>query len=172
MFHANTLSFVEWWRSLPQGRWAPVRADVDPAQLASSLPQVFILNERFVFRLAGGEVCALLGGEQRGLSWTAPFAIDQQTAAVALCRQALVGEPVIADLTGASARGEAGRLQVAMAPLTSAPNGRADRLIGHVHVFGRPEAPLRTLRVQQAYPSAPANESRPRLITLSGRRVG
>jgi hypothetical protein len=63
------------WTALRGARPAPDRVEIDPAQLVSVLPYVFMLetlnDSRNQIRLAGTHICAAFGAELRGRSFQA-----------------------------------------------------------------------------------------------------
>ncbi|GLQ36044.1 hypothetical protein GCM10007939_23280 [Amylibacter marinus] len=66
-----------YWEQLRDGRMAPIRSEIDPRRIKGTLQHTFIL-ERVThgapkFRLAGIEVCDLLGMELRGMPGHALF---------------------------------------------------------------------------------------------------
>ncbi|MEM7241398.1 MAG: PAS domain-containing protein [Pseudomonadota bacterium] len=68
----------DYWEGLRASRAAPKRSEIDPRALKSILGHVFILERtRFGgtrFRLAGTEICDLMGMELRGMQISAMFA--------------------------------------------------------------------------------------------------
>jgi hypothetical protein len=72
MKNAATRDLYGYWDNLRAGRPAPERVDIDPAAIRRVLGDTFIVeidkNHTFPFRLAGTQMCALLGQELRGVS--------------------------------------------------------------------------------------------------------
>lgn len=69
MQHTSTKRLYEYWDHLRGDRFAPNRFEIEPAQLADILPDIFILEcadlSSYLFRLAGTRICTALGHELR-----------------------------------------------------------------------------------------------------------
>ncbi len=65
------IDLLSYWEQLRAGRMAPMRSEIDPRQINSALGHTFILETDRVggirFRLAGINICDLLGMELRGM---------------------------------------------------------------------------------------------------------
>lgn len=177
MFHPNTLRFIQWWRDLPrQGGRAPGRAAVEPAELSPLLPQVFMLGADLRFRLAGGLLCDLHGGELRGRAFAPMWSmLDRAPLSLALERCVERTEPTIIQGEAYPENGDGVGLQVTLAPLSSTPDGVPDRLIGlyqPTSLLARLQGqPVRSLALRRVHPERPANDARLRLIAVEGRRI-
>jgi len=70
MKHHTTQELFNYWTRKRGRRRAPVRSDIDPADIRRILPDTFILTADFVneirVRLAGTRVCALFAREIKG----------------------------------------------------------------------------------------------------------
>ena len=73
MKHHTTQALFDYWTRKRGRRRAPVRSDIDPADIRRILPDTFILTADFVneirVRLAGTRVCALFAREIKGESF-------------------------------------------------------------------------------------------------------
>lgn len=69
MRHAQSQALHAYWRTRRQGGSAPLRADIDPQDIAGLLGHIFMLERmdpaHHVFRLAGTELCGLYQREFR-----------------------------------------------------------------------------------------------------------
>ncbi len=70
MRQSTTKHLYAYWNEVRGERLAPKRFDIEPAQIASILPETFILERsndgEFRFRLAGTRICESFGREFRG----------------------------------------------------------------------------------------------------------
>jgi hypothetical protein len=70
MRHKTTQDLFSYWDALRRGRRAPRRLDIQPSEIASILPDAFILERldasMFRFRLAGTRMCSRLDSDLRG----------------------------------------------------------------------------------------------------------
>lgn len=71
----KTQKLFLYWDRLRNGRAAPRRTEIEPADIKALLADTFILErdrqERPVFRLAGTHVCAIYGQELKGIAFEA-----------------------------------------------------------------------------------------------------
>jgi len=69
----GTIALFQYWNRLRNGRPAPKRTEVEPADIKSLLADTFILEKdtrgEAVFRLAGTRLCAVHGRELKGFSF-------------------------------------------------------------------------------------------------------
>jgi len=69
----GSIALFQYWNQLREGRPAPKRSQVEPADIKSLLADTFILERdtrgEAVFRLAGTRVCAYYGRELKGFSF-------------------------------------------------------------------------------------------------------
>jgi hypothetical protein len=142
MRHKTTQTVFDYFNRVRDGKSAPLRADIDPNELKSVLPNVFILgttrNGGPVFRLAGTRICALLGRELRGEDfmnlWHGPNRHKMKLATEAvLANQA----PLTIDVSTFADEEDQGHMEMLLAPLSSR-SGVYDRLIGSLVDLGHP----------------------------------
>jgi hypothetical protein len=73
MKHQGSISLFQYWDRLRNGRPAPRRTEIEPADIKTLLADTFILEKdarsEAVFRLAGTRLCALYGRELKGFSF-------------------------------------------------------------------------------------------------------
>ncbi|WP_137934441.1 PAS domain-containing protein [Mesorhizobium comanense] len=69
----GSITLFHYWNRLRDGRPAPKRSEVEPADIKSLLADTFILERdtrgQAVFRLAGTRLCAVYGRELKGFSF-------------------------------------------------------------------------------------------------------
>lgn len=69
----GSITLFQYWNRLRDGRPAPKRSEVEPADIKSLLADTFILERdtrgQAVFRLAGTRLCAYYGRELKGFSF-------------------------------------------------------------------------------------------------------
>ncbi|AZO69833.1 MAG: PAS domain-containing protein [Mesorhizobium sp.] len=73
MNQIGSITLFQYWNQLRDGRPAPKRSEVEPADIKSLLADTFILERdtrgEAVFRLAGTRLCAYYGRELKGFSF-------------------------------------------------------------------------------------------------------
>ncbi|PBB19019.1 PAS domain-containing protein [Mesorhizobium sp. WSM4313] len=73
MNEKGSIALFQYWNQLRDGRLAPKRSEVEPADIKSLLADTFILERdtrgEAVFRLAGTRLCAYYGRELKGFSF-------------------------------------------------------------------------------------------------------
>ena len=71
----GSIALFQYWNKLRDGRPAPKRTEIEPAQIKSLLTDTFILERdmrgQAVFRLAGSRLCSTFGRELKSLSFSA-----------------------------------------------------------------------------------------------------
>ncbi|MGD9913625.1 MAG: PAS domain-containing protein [Hyphomicrobiaceae bacterium] len=69
----SSIALFRYWNRLREGRAAPRRVDIEPADIKTLLADTFILERDTrggaVFRLAGTRLCAIYGRELKGFSF-------------------------------------------------------------------------------------------------------
>jgi len=134
MFHSNTEKLIGTWRAHRIGARLPARTDLSPIDLGSLLPQVFILGRggdgEETFRLCGGLIADLHGGDLRGSSFYALWSkLDQPQVATAFARSRSAAAPIVITVDAVSGRGDAIGVELCLAPMIG-PSGEADRTLG------------------------------------------
>src|SRR5687768_17621081 len=73
MKQPGSIQLFQYWNRLRNGRVAPKRTEIEPADIKALLPDTFILEKdtrrEAVFRLAGTRLCSLYGRELKGFSF-------------------------------------------------------------------------------------------------------
>ncbi len=69
----GSIALFQYWNRLRDGRRAPKRTEIEPADIKTLLADTFILEKdtrgEAVFRLAGTRLCAIYGRELKGFSF-------------------------------------------------------------------------------------------------------
>ena len=145
MFHSNTERLIEYWRAQKIGAANPLRSAIDPTEIATLLPQVFVLGRlgpgRCVFRLAGGLLTDLHRRDLRQQDWLSLWdGGDRMNLATALETARRRAEPIVITAEGAAASGRKAVFEIVVAPLRG--DGDApDRFLG----LYQPVSPLAAL---------------------------
>jgi hypothetical protein len=122
MKHAATRELHAYWDRLRAGRAAPERSDLDPGAIKNLLGDVFLVEvvaaERYIIRLAGTRICALLGRELKGRNLGEAFAIDNPDELYELFDEVSSNTvPAVAGIMGETADHRRVDLELAVLPL-------------------------------------------------------
>jgi len=154
MKHATSRVLYDYWNRVRGERSAPERSEMKPDAIARILGDVLMLESRnhaYTFRLAGTQICTLLGRELRGQSFTDIFAAAEQAEIYRLLDSATrAAMPVIASAVGETEDRRLLGLELLLLPLRH--QGRTNtRLIGSLAALSRPYwsslVPLSALRI-------------------------
>jgi hypothetical protein len=154
MKHATSRVLYDYWNRVRGGRSAPERSEMKPDAIAKILGDVLVLetaNHAYRIRLAGTQICTLLGRELRGQSFTDAFAADEQAEIYSLLDStARTATPVLASIVGETEDRRLLPLELLLLPLRH--HGRTDaRLIGSLAALAKPYwstlVPLAALRI-------------------------
>jgi hypothetical protein len=179
MFHSNTERLIEYWRAQKIGAASPLRSAIDPTELSSLLPQVFILGRlgpaRCVFRLAGGLLVDLHQRDLRRQDWLSLWEpADRMRLATALETARRRAEPIVIVAEGRSAAGRKASFEIALAPLRAGP-GQTERFVGLYQptspLVGLLGEPLHILSARSIGAAGQALEPYLKLAAVDGRRV-
>lgn len=123
MKHRTTRSLFEYWRNRRQGRPAPSRADIEPADIHGLLGDTFVLEcdsgPGAPFRLAGTRICVIFNRELRGLDFSGFWRAEDRDAIVtALSIVRAQTECCAMGWRGATARGHSLNGELVLLPLT------------------------------------------------------
>lgn len=98
MQQTTSKQLYAYWDRVRNGRRAPQRFEIEPAKIASLLPETFIAEcagPRGVrFRLAGTKICEQFGRELRGVEFLSLWEPDDQEALASLLRTIWTDAPV------------------------------------------------------------------------------
>ena len=142
MRHKNSFELFDYWMAKRGQRPAPSRTDIEPADIRTLLPHVFICDlaadGALNFRLAGTALCALHGKELKGSAFNALWFPDGARNAGRTGAQVATGAtPAVLSLDGLSEGGRVTRAEMLLLPITG-PSGQHDRLIGLLSIFDPP----------------------------------
>jgi hypothetical protein len=155
MKHASSRALYAYWNRLRGERSAPERGELKPHAISSILGDVLILEvggpERFMVRLAGTQICSLMGRELKGRSFAEPFVVADWPEIYGLLNSVVsTTTPVVVSLTGETATRRMLGLELLLLPLRH--NGRTQaRVLGSLAAQIKPYwatvEPLVCLRV-------------------------
>jgi len=142
MRHKNSFELFDYWTEKRGQRAAPSRTDIEPADIRTLLPHVFIcdLNDdgQLNFRLAGTALCALHGRELKGTAFAKLWLADGTRNAGRTGTSVASGvTPAVLSLDCLSKGGRVAQAEMLLLPVTG-PSGRNDRLIGLLSMFEPP----------------------------------
>ncbi len=130
MKHATSRVLYDYWNRVRGARAAPERSEMKPDAIRKILGDVFILEtggpDPHQVRLAGTQICTLLGRELRGRSFAEPFADDEQAEIYSLLDSSVrTATPVIAGVIGETEDKRLLGLELLLLPLRLAAPMRA-----------------------------------------------
>ena len=122
MKHHTTQALFNYWTRKRGRHRAPVRSDIDPADIRRILADTFILTADFVneirVRLAGTRVCALFARELKGTPfvqlWDLAGRVRIRELAATVAEEA---NPVVAGVAARTAEGSHADLELLLLPL-------------------------------------------------------
>ncbi|RST85522.1 PAS domain-containing protein [Aquibium carbonis] len=122
MRQRGTAGLFQYWNRLRDGRPAPRRSEIEPADIKSMLADTFILERDLrgdaVFRLAGTRLCATFGRELKGFAFTSLWGHADQSKASRLALATLLDKSVsVTTLLGTTASGRSIDLELLLLPL-------------------------------------------------------
>ncbi|NOT70525.1 MAG: PAS domain-containing protein [Hyphomicrobium sp.] len=142
MREAITQKLYTYWNDIRAGRLAPKRFEIEPSQIASMLPDTFILERidsaTFRFRLAGTRICETFGQEFRGINFLdlvgAEDRVTLQRQFSVIARQGAAG---VFNVASETAGGETVRFELLILPLVHM-RETVDRFLGSVALVDHP----------------------------------
>lgn len=122
MRHEGTRSLFQYWDRLREGRPAPRRTEIEPADIKTLLADTFILEKdargKAVFRLAGTRLCAVFGRELKGFAFASLWAGKDERVIARLLHGSLDRHSVVVvDMTGLSRSGRSNPFEMLVLPL-------------------------------------------------------
>ncbi|MEA2895654.1 MAG: hypothetical protein QOJ84_1269 [Bradyrhizobium sp.] len=110
MKHPSSRQFFAYWEEKRGGARAPDRGEIEPGAVRELLGDIFVLSydpaAGYPFRVAGTRVCALLGCDQKGMSFSALFAPGSRREIEDIV--GIVAEEMLAAVAGITATAEDG----------------------------------------------------------------
>jgi hypothetical protein len=146
MRHKTTQTLWTYFNLVREEEEVPLRSAIDPVALKTVLPDLFILelaqHGDLRFRLAGTRLCAMMGRELRGLSFSGIFSSSRRHK-MGLAGQTVLTtrQPALANVWLRVNDDEREEIELMMLPLASAP-GQVDRIFGSVARFTPGEPPM------------------------------
>jgi hypothetical protein len=144
MKHPSSREFFAYWDGKRGPARAPDRSEIEPGAVRELLGDIFVLSydpaAGYPFRVAGTRVCALLGCDQKGSSFSALFKPESRREIEDII--GIVAEEMLAAVAGITATAEDGsrvHLELLLLPF----NNRAHAplsLTGLLAPFGGPGA--------------------------------
>lgn len=137
----GAITLFQYWNRLRNGRPAPRRTEIEPADIKGLLADTFILERdargEAVFRLAGTRLCATFGRELKGFAFASLWHEAEQRLMRRLTRSTFQSKSVVVlALRGTSAEGRTADFELLMLPLEG---GReSPRALGAVFAVDRP----------------------------------
>ena len=136
-----TIHLFQYWNRLRNGRPAPRRTEIEPADIKALLADTFILERDTrgepVFRLAGTRLCAMFGQELKGFSFNSLWAEKDRRVMKRLAEAAFThNSVVVVAFDGFSGNGRTNGFELLILPL----DGGQDhpRVLGSIVAAGRP----------------------------------
>lgn len=118
----GSIALFQYWNRLRDGRPAPKRTEVEPADIKTLLADTFILEKNTrgeaVFRLAGTRLCAVHGRELKGFSFPSLWREKDQRLMARLVQGVFEQKSVVLiAYEGFSRNGRSGRFELLALPL-------------------------------------------------------
>lgn len=137
----GTSELFLYWNRLRGHRPAPLRAEIEPADIKAQLPDTFILEEdadgRGIFRLAGTRLCSTFGRELKGFVFASLWSDRNKRLVARLARNAFHDNAVVvASFNATSRNGRTAEFELIMLPLDG--SGQGARVLGAIAAIDRP----------------------------------
>ncbi|MBL0373041.1 PAS domain-containing protein [Rhizobium sp. KVB221] len=143
--HKTTQTLLRYFTWVRGRDTAPLRSAIDPSQLKTELPDIFILEKgmdgHVRFRLAGTRVCQVLGQEVRGEEFLR-FWRTRDLHKMKLSFDTILATrvPMLVDVRGISDQVSAADYEMLLLPLRSTPSV-CDRIIGSLSAVSAVRSP-------------------------------
>lgn len=123
MKHPSSRAFFNYWDEKRGAQTAPDRSDMEPDAVRELLGDIFVLSNDtaagYPFRVAGTRVCALLGCDAKGRSFTPLFSAgSRQEIEDVLSVVTEETQPTIAGITARAADGSPAHLELLLLPFS------------------------------------------------------
>lgn len=141
MKHDGSISLFQYWNRLRDGRAAPQRTDIEPADIKANLADTFILEQdargEAVFRLAGTRLCAVFGRELKGFAFTSLWAEKDQRILARLITGAFrLNHVLVVSFQAWSRGGRSNAFELIVLPLDG--GAASQRALGAVSAMEKP----------------------------------
>jgi hypothetical protein len=137
----GSINLFQYWNRLRNGRPAPKRTEIEPADIKSLLADTFILEKdtrgEAVFRLAGTRLCAVYGRELKGFSFPSLWRASDQRLVAKLAHGVFQSKSVVVmAFEGHSRNGRSTSFELLLLPLDG--GVESPRSLGVISAVGRP----------------------------------
>lgn len=137
----GSINLFHYWNRLRNGRPAPKRTEIEPADIKSLLADTFILEKdtrgEAVFRLAGTRLCAVYGRELKGFSFPSLWRASDQRLVAKLAQGVFQAKSVVVmSFEGHSRNGRSTEFELLLLPLDG--GVESPRSLGVISAAGRP----------------------------------
>lgn len=137
----GSINLFQYWNRLRNGRPAPKRTEIEPADIKSLLADTFILEKdtrgEAVFRLAGTRLCAIYGRELKGFSFPSLWRASDQRLVAKLAHGVFHAKSVVVmAFEGHSRNGRSTSFELLLLPLDG--GIESPRSLGVISTAGRP----------------------------------
>lgn len=117
-----SIELFQYWDRLRDGRPAPKRTEIEPADIRSLLADTFILEKdargEAVFRLAGTRLCATFGRELKGFAFASLWMQKDERVIARLAHGAFLAKSVVViNFEGISGNGRINPFELLLLPL-------------------------------------------------------
>jgi hypothetical protein len=118
----GSIALFQYWNRLRAGRTAPLRTEIEPADIKTQLADTFILEKdargEAVFRLAGTRLCAIYGRELKGFAFVSLWKDKDQRMIARLAQSTFNAKSVVVvDFDGHSRNGRSNAFELLLLPL-------------------------------------------------------
>ncbi len=118
----GSIELFRYWNRLRDGRPAPARTEVEPADIKTLLADTFILEKdtrgEAVFRLAGTRLCAIYGRELKGFSFPSLWRDEDRRSLARLAENVFEKKSVVViSFEGISRNGRTNSFEMLVLPL-------------------------------------------------------
>lgn len=122
MKQQGSIELFQYWDRLRDGRPAPKRTEIEPADIKALLADTFILEKdargEAVFRLAGTRLCATFGRELKGFTFSSLWLSKDERVVARLAHGAFLAKSVVViSLDGVSRNGRVNSFELLLLPL-------------------------------------------------------
>ncbi|PSJ50298.1 PAS domain-containing protein [Kumtagia ephedrae] len=136
-----SVNLFQYWNRLRDGRPAPRRTEIEPADIKALLGDTFILESdtrgEAVFRLAGTRLCAIYGRELKGFAFSSLWRDKDSRLVTRLVRSVFQDKAVlVATYDGISRSGRTVGLELLLLPLDGGQENR--RALGIISSEAKP----------------------------------
>jgi hypothetical protein len=137
----GSINLFQYWNRLRNGRPAPKRTEIEPADIKSLLADTFILEKdtrgEAVFRLAGTRLCAIYGRELKGFSFPSLWRASDQRLVAKLAHGVFQAKSVVVMIfEGHSRNGRSTVFELLLLPLDG--GVESPRSLGVISAADRP----------------------------------